>query len=409
MSWHAARKQLGGKAPRKVLSMGRSRTPLHWAAISGNIRIIRALLRSKTVQIDKPDGSSCTALHYAAKEGHVETVQALLVKGASVTATGEDSRTPLDYAAENGHDDIAAILFEAGATATNKRTADSIAGRGALMGARLLSHVQSLKGLTSSLLEIARWKHVPLVREYFDTVAPLVCGGYDRQETSCPLTALVKRLLQSRFVPSTRRSNIASREAVQVALKEHQHFVGVFFLVSISQPEVLRDLLASHLELKTQADNALPRCINRTHDGEIVACLSLAGYSLPPPPPPPPLQDTSWMDTRKWTSLHLACEAGSTQQVRELLQQDVVDIDARGLRDRTALHVAAQNGHLEVVKVLVQHGANLDARTFFKSTADDLAMQRGYHRIAALVREARDAKSAAASAIAEDAQHAPNS
>ncbi|RYP04478.1 hypothetical protein DL764_004417 [Monosporascus ibericus] len=325
-------------------------------------------------------------LHYAIISAHPGCVSVLLAHGADLSKTGSEDETPLECPLQHGHEDVAAILFEAGATATNRRTADSIARRGALTGARLLSHVQSLNALTSSLLKIARWKHVPLLREYFDTVAPLVCSRYNQQETSCPLTALVKRLLQSKFAVSTRRSDIASREAVEVALKEHEHFVDVFFLVSISHSEVLRDLLTSHPELKTQADNALPGCINRRLDGEIVACLSRAGYSLPPP------QDPSSIDTRKWRSLHAACEAGSTQQVRDLVKRDDVDIDARGLRDRTALHVAAQNGHLEVVKILIQHGADLDARTCFKSTADNLPTQRGYHRIAALVREARDAE-----------------
>ena len=68
------------------------------------------------------------------------------------------------------------------------------------------------------------------------------------------------------------------------------------------------------------------------------------------------------------------CEVGSAHEVQRWLQTDGKDIiNAAGPRHRTPLHVAAQKGHLEVLKLLVEHGADLKATTFWGSTAEELA------------------------------------
>jgi ankyrin repeat protein len=63
------------------------------------------------------------------------------------------------------------------------------------------------------------------------------------------------------------------------------------------------------------------------------------------------------------SALSKAALVGQTRVVRELLQQLGVDIDWRDpeSKGRTALHRACRNGHLEVVKLLVEHGASIEA------------------------------------------------
>ena len=57
-----------------------------------------------------------TALHYAVREGHFETVKALLAAGADIDGrTGGDESTPLVVATVNGHYDLAGWLLEQGA------------------------------------------------------------------------------------------------------------------------------------------------------------------------------------------------------------------------------------------------------------------------------------------------------
>lgn len=53
--------------------------------------------------------------------------------------------------------------------------------------------------------------------------------------------------------------------------------------------------------------------------------------------------------------------------MEELLQEGV-DVNSIDLDGRTALHIAACEGHLEVVRLLVQWRANIDARDRWGST-----------------------------------------
>lgn len=61
-------------------------------------------------------------------------------------------------------------------------------------------------------------------------------------------------------------------------------------------------------------------------------------------------------DYAGWTSLHEACNHGSTVCVREILQR-CPEVDLFSQVDGvTPLHDALSNGHTEIAKLLLQHG-----------------------------------------------------
>jgi ankyrin repeat protein len=59
------------------------------------------------------------------------------------------------------------------------------------------------------------------------------------------------------------------------------------------------------------------------------------------------------------------------------------------------LHIAAQAGNLEVVKLLVEYGASLTAKTYRGSTAENLADQRHREAVAAFLKAEREKVSGA--------------
>jgi len=61
------------------------------------------------------------------------------------------------------------------------------------------------------------------------------------------------------------------------------------------------------------------------------------------------------------TALILAAQQGHVDIVRLLLDNHA-DINAMTKHGQTALSQAAYNGHMDVVKLLIEHGAKLDAR-----------------------------------------------
>lgn len=143
----------------------------------------------------------------------------------------------------------------------------------------------------------------------------------------------------------------------------------------------------------------LPRRLNRQTDKELITHLFRAGYTLPPPgapdPPASPAQPTL---SPAQQVFHKMCEAGSTDEVRRRLQAGGQDVNEVGIRNRTPLFVAAQRGHLEVVELLVDYGADLMARTYTGRTAEDLAEKYHCPTVAAFLKTTRMATKSAGTA-----------
>ncbi|KAE8392553.1 ankyrin repeat-containing domain protein [Aspergillus alliaceus] len=68
-------------------------------------------------------------------------------------------------------------------------------------------------------------------------------------------------------------------------------------------------------------------------------------------------------DSRGHTPLHIAAQHGHLGVVRLLLATEQIDVNARDHNGSTPLHMASEKGHVDVVQLLVAHGARLDLRS----------------------------------------------
>ena len=89
----------------------RGETPMHLAARSNQIEIIKILLRHKAA-VDAKAHEKQTPLHIAARLGNVEIVTLLLENKADPDAQTRDLYTALHIAAREGKEDVAAVLLE---------------------------------------------------------------------------------------------------------------------------------------------------------------------------------------------------------------------------------------------------------------------------------------------------------
>ncbi|QLG72525.1 hypothetical protein HG535_0D02330 [Zygotorulaspora mrakii] len=70
------------------------------------------------------------------------------------------------------------------------------------------------------------------------------------------------------------------------------------------------------------------------------------------------------------TRLQIACDKGNYDLAKKLIEEENYDVNDQDNAGNTALHEAALNGHLELVKLLKKHGADVNIQSFemFKDT-----------------------------------------
>ncbi|OHS99173.1 hypothetical protein TRFO_34409 [Tritrichomonas foetus] len=83
--------------------------------------------------------------------------------------------------------------------------------------------------------------------------------------------------------------------------------------------------------------------------------------------------DVNTTDKYKNTPLHYSSAGKNVHIVENLLKQPTININAQNENLETALHIAAKNGYLDIVKILQEHGANVNIKNKNHKTPYDLA------------------------------------
>jgi ankyrin repeat protein len=103
-----------GKGANPNQSDEESRTGLHYAAMSGNLRIIAILIKAGA-RLDPKEKLGNTPLHFAVERDQAEAAQLLLDAGAAVDPENKNGLTPLMMAASRGNVEIVNALLAKGA------------------------------------------------------------------------------------------------------------------------------------------------------------------------------------------------------------------------------------------------------------------------------------------------------
>jgi ankyrin repeat protein len=165
----------------------------------GDVAAVKALVEKAPTLVDSRDGVSMTPLHYAALGGNLELVNYLLDKGAKIDLKSARLKTPLHLAAMNDLKDAVAALLKGGAALEPKddylRTALILCARerGQAATGRVLieagADVNAVDKFGDSALDLAAWRGK---REFVDLLlekgARTPTGG-ERWRAGLSLTA----------------------------------------------------------------------------------------------------------------------------------------------------------------------------------------------------------------------------
>jgi ankyrin repeat protein len=96
----------------------------------------------------------------------------------------------------------------------------------------------------------------------------------------------------------------------------------------------------------------------------------------------------NWGDFGGRTQLHYYCRKGLTSSVKRMLEMKSIDVEARkgGEEDGwTCLMTAALYGHVDTCRLLIDKGAQVNAKDFYGCTPLHWAAERGHIEIVRLL------------------------
>ena len=336
-------------------------TPLMLAAkhaYYGHDNKVHALLSDSQCLVDAKGQGGYTALHVSCKYGHVDIVRTLVKHKANVNARTDRGDTPLTLAASNGHDNVVHAL---------------------LSDSQCLINAEGRNGYTA-LHYSCRYGHVDRVRTLVKHKAD-VSARTDSGYTPLMLAAINKH------------DNVVhvllSDSQCLVDAKGQDGYTALHYSCIYGHVDIVRTLVKHKANVNARIDSGdtpLILAARRRHGHDNVVYVLLSD--------PQCLMDAKGQDG--YTALHYSCRYGHVDIVRTLVKHkanvnartdsgdtpltlaalnkhdNVVHallsdsqclVDAKGQGGYTALHVSCIYGHVDIVRTLVKHKANVNART----------------------------------------------
>lgn len=374
-----------------------------------HLEVIKSLIKKKS-NLDLCDRDNQTQLCLAVQNKHVKVVKELLLANANLNLVDEDSGyTPLAIAAEQGHVDIVNLLIAAKA----KVETPNKTGKTALYHAAKNNHVQIVKILlqekanpnsSPSLYIAAQQGHLDTVQILLEKSVD-VDQMYEGVSALCLATQLgrlevVKALLEAKANLTLPYSD-GSTPLMMAVSKGFTEVIKVL-LETRANPNGIHhsnnsDITPLHLAIKRKNQSSFNLLLeykadpNQKVNGQSALCLASSLGNIEVVNTLLALgvnKSRLACDSTCWSPLKEAVYNGHLDIVKKLLDADA-DINLTSDMSETALFLAAEKGHIEIVKELLKRKADLNRIIKKGYTALAVATQNGHDDIVKILLETK--------------------
>lgn len=395
-------------------------TPLHLAAQNGNAGVARLLIEAGA-NINQSDNAQMTPLHWAVsnaiklKEGGTEAIELLLNAGADPNSQTQDGDTALHLVAPTDRSDIVQLLLpkKANPNSPNKREIWPItlaAVRNQIQNLKLLlaaggnsnysysvSNQNGTKRLLPALLYFIEQGETDVAEVFIDAKANVNMADEDgltplHYAARQGLVGITKLLLAVGADPNTESK--VGEAPLQIAVKTGYVDIVKLLLSAKANPNIT--VLNKVEEDEFENVSLLYWAVTYRHNDIVKMLLELNS-------------DPNFKSKSGFTVLHQAVWTGQYEIAQLLLQsqanpncQDDCKHTPLGDCKHTPLHDAALKGNQEMIKLLIDYGADIKIRDNLGKTPDQVAAANGHQAAAVLIRQYyRERKLRARSALLE--------
>ena len=306
------------------------------AATLGHSSLLKALLDAG-VSVYEADATGSTALHNAAFYGHEEAFKLLCERGASPMKENNAGKRALDYIFEQGHVNLARV----------SRPSQSDVEIRQLAPDEVDWPVQALKYDMALLLE------------------PHDCvQGVEREDGSSSRLSISRQSTRSLAAAGAR----VAPDAPDASDEQHQQLSKRLSASSLATGSVDNLLLKKHRHEHTEEDrrelSRLAGCVAENGVTSLMLACRLPGLQHAMAAMGALLHNGSGdainaVTKHGCTALSIAAEMGHAEVVETLLQSRA-EVDSLTSSGMTPLMLAAKNGHGDVCTVLLQSGASVE-------------------------------------------------
>jgi len=319
-------------------------TALYFASQNNRIGVAKFLLDQRA-DPNKATNTGATPLYIACEKGFSEIAQVLVQRKANVKLALKSGACPVHIASENGHLNLVKYLVEVAGADPNQECNNGLTP---LYIACEKNHFDVVKYLVSVGAHINKQEH--------QGITPLsIASGYGSPE-------MVQYLLDKRADPLLRNFVNGNTPLHVAAVDKKPRVIEIL----CRNPGV--DIDARDLGSFT------PLClVGKSGDKEIIKIL-LAHRANP--------NAIGW---NRNSILHIASWCGHVDAVETMLSVPETNCNQQNIYGCTPLHLAAFNGNLSVVKILLKRGANTQLVDYTKNTALHHALLNNHLEIANLL------------------------